>query len=196
VTAMPKIEDWVSAEEAAEMLGVNVRQVQKRAKAGYLAKTYLPRLPNERQGRVRYARADVTALLAGTPNHCEGVTAKKAGTEFPGPTGDGAADLERIRTHLQLAALPDPELEFRKHVMELIAAEKLERRARSEPRAWLTLTEAAEYCGLEEQTLVNICKASNVRAIDASGLDVGMETRKSSAWRVQRASLDAWGARP
>jgi hypothetical protein len=61
-------------------------------------------------------------------------------------------------------------------------------------KQWLTLEESAAYAGIEINTIVAVCKAGLVRAIDSKGQDVG-PGRRNGAWRVCRASLDAWGAK-
>jgi hypothetical protein len=173
--------EWITAEEAAALLGVNLRQVQKRARAGYIEKRRLPRLPTESAGRVEYSRADIDALLAGTPNHCEPVAAsgQRPGASTPPPTpGNGKSALARIPAEFpdlwlrpQLAPGPWP---------------------LAPPRAWLTLPEAAAYSGLPEVTIVSLTRGGMIRAIDQWGQDVGQGTHRAS-YRVSRASLDAYG---
>lgn len=61
-----------------------------------------------------------------------------------------------------------------------------------ECRAWFSLKDAAEYSGLEEDTLVSLIKGGFVKAIDQQGQSVSPGTRRAS-YRIQRASLDAYG---
>ncbi len=168
--AKPEQNEWVTREEAASILGVNERQVQKRAEQGYLERSFLPRRPNERQARVRYARRDLEAILAGTPNqHGIPVAPSTEPEPFPGPTGDGSTDLARIRKHL---GVPD--------VMPNVWAWPPPAR---EPRAWLTLEEAAEWSGLPAPIIAELLRTSQVDSIG----------RGPKTWRIRRASLDAWG---
>jgi hypothetical protein len=176
--------EWITAEEAAALLGVNLRQVQKRARAGYIEKRRLPRLPTESAGRVEYSRADVDALLDGTPNHCEPVgfpqrvraaEEAEAGSDArPPAAGNGT------RALAPAAFFRPPEL----------AAGHWP--APTAPRAWLTLPEAAAYSGLPEVTIVSLTRGGMIRAIDQWGQDVGQGTHRAS-YRMSRASLDAYG---
>jgi hypothetical protein len=174
-TATATSEEWVSKEEAAALMGVKPRQVEKRAQAGYIEKRYLDRRLNERSARVQYSRADIVAFLAGTPNHCEAVAqdaAKSVSREVSGSlAGNSGNALALIDQTLPLG--------FWSTIFE-------RRREPREPRAWLTLAEASEYSGLPVPFLSQLLRAELVYAIG----------RGPATWRIQRASLDGYGSEP
>lgn len=180
---MVALDPWITGDEAAGILKVKRRQIQKRAEQGFIEKKYLPKRPNERQGRVLYARADVDALLAGAPNHMEEAVAI---AQFPeGPSGDGTKDLARIR-----AATP---VRAAHRIIEDMLGEHaaLARLVHPPPDAWqryatkafLTLDEAIEYFGLPRPEMERLLREGLVYSFG----------RGPKTWRIQRAALDAYG---
>lgn len=169
--------EWISKEEAAELLSVKPRQVEKRAAEGYLEKRTLPRQPHEKQARVEYKRADVDAILDGKPNQY----GKPMRPEMPeAPSGDGTADLARFRAAAPpMPILPDPGSII--HFLATLA--RVLPPPRREPRAWLTLAEAVEYCGLPAAELERLLREGLVYSFG----------RGPKTWRIQRAALDAYG---
>lgn len=163
---------WVPKEEAAIMLGISRRQIERREQQGYLEKRIEPRQPNERTARVSYALDDIQALKAGKPNvHARIVpdgesmpavpetgTASIALAPIPphrAPQGGRSAEpfLAEIAAQLARIAVPAP-----------LAAPAL--------KAWIPLADAADYSGLP---------ASFLRAKALSGVpwaeNVGTEKR-------------------
>lgn len=61
-------DEWLLKEEAAKLLGVATRQVERRARHGYIESKRLARGINETTARVVFSRADILALKAGKPN--------------------------------------------------------------------------------------------------------------------------------
>lgn len=66
----PKISEldsalYIGKVEAAKLLKVHPRQLERRAQQGRIEKHYLPRKPGEKAARVVYSRADIEALLSG-----------------------------------------------------------------------------------------------------------------------------------
>jgi hypothetical protein len=59
---------WLSKAEAAQALGVSVRQLELKTAQGRIRKETLPKKPNERAARVVYSREDLDAIRAGSPN--------------------------------------------------------------------------------------------------------------------------------
>lgn len=163
--------EWITKEEAAKILGVNVRQVQKRAEQGYIEKRPLPRLPNERQARVVYARRDVEALAAGTPN-------QHAVMEPEAPANPPNA----------LAIVPKPQAsgDLMRQWVEATAALNRIAETRRSPRAWLTLDEAAEFSGLTKGWL--LAQASSVVPM-LEIRDMGKHAR-GGRWRFFRGDLE------
>jgi hypothetical protein len=169
-------EIWISKEEAAKILNVKPRQIQNRTAEGYIRKSFLPRRPDESNPRAVYSKSDVLALKAGKPNQYAVEVEPAKEDDFPAPTGNGSADLERIRAWPQTGG----QLDFQP------------RPGPRQPRAWLTLPEAEEHSGLPEATILTLCKAGYVRAIDLQGQEVGIRTLHR-CYRILCASLDAWG---
>jgi excisionase family DNA binding protein len=56
---------WVGKEEAAKLLKVSVRQIERRAHQGAIERKHLPKAANEKSARVVFSRADIEALLRG-----------------------------------------------------------------------------------------------------------------------------------
>jgi hypothetical protein len=192
--------EWVSKQDAAKTLGVNERQVEKRAQQGYLRKRFLPRQANEKTARVEYAREDVDALLCGKPNMWgepvpEAVpepvekkidnglqTAFKqyARAGLPPITAEGAFAFPLIpEAHLaSVNAQTDAWRGMAAHLAKLTELTSPPIR-----KAWLTFEEAVEHSGLTGPYLANLLHTSQV---DNYG-------RGPKTWRVRRASLDAYG---
>jgi hypothetical protein len=117
--------EWVNKTEAAEILGVSVRQVEIRAAKGEVRKQVLPKKPNERAARVEYLREDLEAIRAGKPNRRGEPTPEPVALAVVAPAGDPFAGLAAHLAALS-RAFPPP----------------------VETRPWLSLTEAAAWSGL------------------------------------------------
>jgi hypothetical protein len=167
---------WMYAEEVCKVLKVKLRQVQQRAAQGYIETHQLPRKPTERQGRTLYRRADVEALKAGKPNmHAVEV-------EMPAKTQALPARAETKALARRPPLSPSiAELSGIGGVLTL--REFLQETRPREPKAWLTLDEAAAYSGLPRILL-------EVEIWHNRIVTLG---RGPKTWRIQRASLDAFG---
>jgi hypothetical protein len=163
---------WLTKDEAAALLGVHPRQVERREAGGQIRKKALPREPGQTTARVVYSRADLLAVKAGTPNDYRragsvpGANALTvAGSYDAGAAvGPGAAALETLAAVLQRIA---PAVHEPNHA----------------PRPWLTLEEAAEYSGLPAAWLLRNAKEAYVGAIDLGGRPRG------GRWRFRRDEL-------
>lgn len=60
--------EWLGKADAARLLGVATRQVERRTRQGYIDSRREPRGVNETTARVVYSRTDILALKAGKPN--------------------------------------------------------------------------------------------------------------------------------
>lgn len=120
---------WLTKPDAAALLGVATRQIERREAAGQLRKRTLPRAPGETSARVVYSRADLLALKAGAPN-------------------EYAADNGTPTTALAAAGVP---FDFVGAFASALAALKPDAPA---PRPWLTLDEAAAASGLTARYLL------------------------------------------
>lgn len=168
---------WIPIAEAAQLLGVTPRQVQRREQAGNIEKRFGPRIGSA-GAPVLYSRADIEALKAGMPNvHAREVDAH--------PQSDRAGK----STALALAGAPDATValaritpsEILKSLAELINA------ARNvpplEPKPWLTLEEAVEYSGLPGSFLL-----AKAREGASFAMDVASKGDRQH-WRFSRDGL-------
>lgn len=165
--------NWLGREDAARILGVSVRQVEKRASQGHIRKRTLDRLAHERTARVEYLREDVDRLRSGVlPNHGTVVREK------PKPASAGLIDEKTALTPAspQMAGNASWQ-EFCRAVAGAIAP-------RPEPKPWLTLREASEYSGLPVGYLRRVAARGDFGAIDVS-----FEGSKKRAWRFRRAAF-------
>ena len=209
--AKPELSDWITKEQAAELLGLKERQVQKRAEQGYIEKRYLPRLPNERQARVMYARRDVDALAAGTPNHCQELPAATSGNGPAGPQQLGEASpapkpdaaLQAAFAQYVAAGMPPltaegafafprlPEAELASvnsqveawNAMATYLTKLSNALAPPQRKAFLTFEEAIAYSGLPAAEIDRLLREGLIYSFG----------RGPKTWRIQRASLDAYG---
>jgi hypothetical protein len=197
-------EDWLGKAEAAALLGVHPRQLERRASAGQVRKRILPKKPSEKAARVVYFREDLEAIKRDPPeahmDHSELALLKEHEAK---ELEKERAAIERERNivasvdrliaaiETQNRAIPDPERAAqaaadakRLQAIEALVAAFI--RAfpppASEPRYWLKLTEAAEYSGLTESWLL-----AQARAGAQYALNVGMGTRAN--WRFNREML-------
>jgi hypothetical protein len=152
-------EEWVNKTEAAEILGVSVRQVEIRAAKGEVRKRILPKKPNERAARVIYLREDLDAIRAGKPNRYGEPKPETALAVTPVSGGDPFAGLAAHLAALS-RAFPPP----------------------VEKRPWLTLAEASEWSGLPAAWLT-------ARAREGAPYAVNVGQGSKAHWRFNRAAL-------
>ena len=115
---------WLGKAEAAEFLGVSVRQIEYRAARGEIRKRTMPKERHERAARIVYSREDLAAIRAGE--------VKNTARWLFQPSPHLAAGVARF------LALPRP----------LIDALRERREPAAAARPWLSLADAAEYSGL------------------------------------------------
>lgn len=186
----PAPEEWLPKADAAKLLGVAVRQLERRQRQGYIEKKSEPRKPMETSAPVFYSRTDILALKAGTPNvHAREVESAPLADDFFDGRGlsaeqTGKALKERQSTALALrpAADADPFAGLAARLAGLSAFA-----AQYNPQVikpWLTLDEAVEYSGLPRAFLLAQAKAGN-----AFATNVGTDT--SHRWRFNRDALGA-----
>ncbi len=202
--------EWISKQEAAVLLDVNVRQIEKRVLAGYISKRYQPRLRGQGTARVEVLRADVLALIDGThPKLSEPMpklASRDANIDGPQSISDRPARalealeaLERYvarqtpRMQALALATADPVSPERLGHLQDLEATALATKSLA-ARAWLTLPEAAEYSGLPEDTLWTIVMGGGIDAVDRHGNPASATAPQRRHVRVRRASLDTWGA--
>src|SRR5215203_7388969 len=152
---------WVSAKDAAKLLGRSERSVLRRYEQGYIRRDAGRREPGASIATPLYSVDDIEALLAGTPNY------------YP-PDGSSAAPM-RITAASTVYALPAPAATTAEETGDGDAA-------LDHSRPWLTLAQAAEYSGLPASYLA---WAAGREVFEA--LDVGI--RPGGRWRFHRDSL-------
>lgn len=189
-TPKPALEEWIPKAAAAKLLGVSLRQIERREKEGFIEKRTLDRLPTESTGRVVYSRTDLVALKAGTPNiHArvvQDVVQVPENGEIPNkPATDGQPG------KLALMRVPDasgPSADFGlkpKEAAELCAVALGAYRVSLITRAWLTVDEAVEYSGLPRGYLLKRAREGWDAAVDVS------TGGAHQFWRFNRAALGA-----
>lgn len=179
----PALAEWIPKSEAARLLGVGMRQIERREQNGLIEKRTMPRLPTESTGRVLYSRADVAALKAGTPNmHARPVAENRQNSQNG---SNGPTELARIPAGRARAALERGQdvsaNAIAGHLLSVIAAKYA---APPAPKPWLTLDEAYEYSGLPKNYLL-----AEARAGRPFALNVGDNARPR--WRFNREALGA-----
>jgi hypothetical protein len=163
-------EEWLSTAEAAALLGVKERQLQERAKTGYIEKRHLPRQLHERTAPVRFSRSDIEAILAGKPNmHARIVD------DIPSPTPPAPAE-----TAPQTALAVAPEHSDSQLVAALKTAlfERPALAASSLPTPFVTLEEGAIYSGLPTRLLKRYIRNGTLPA-----------ARFGGKWYIKRCNL-------
>jgi hypothetical protein len=163
---------WLAKEEAAELLGVGVRQLENRAAKGEIRKNPLPRQRNERAARVLYSIEDIEAIRAGKPNYY--------GEAKPEPKPEPAlavlAPAAQQPGAVTYHASPWPYEAFVKMVREF--------RATPPAKPWLSLAEASEWSGLPAAWLV-------ARAREGAAFAVNVGQGSKAHWRFNREALAA-----
>jgi hypothetical protein len=165
-------QEWIPKSAAAKLLGVSLRQVERREQNGYIEKRIEPRLAHESMGRVLYSRSDVIALKSGKPN----IHAREVPISESQPGGEKSAGAGRALA--VVARKADPFAGLPAFLAQLGAAYP----APAAPRLWLTLEEAAEHSGLPASWLKRRAEDGSIDA-----LNVG--TAKACRWRFNRDAL-------
>jgi hypothetical protein len=158
---------WVSKAEAAQLLAVSPRQIERHEAAGKIRKQIAPKAPGERSGRAIYSRSDLQAIKAGTPNDYR---------QPPAPAPAPAAELS-TRQPQETA----PAAELLPLLAQLISSKQP---PPAQMRPWLTAAEAAEYSGLPAWWL--IAQAEEGHA--GTAIDIGIR-RAGGRWRFRRSDL-------
>ena len=172
-------QEWIPSLEAAHILGIGERELQRKAKRYPKQLTRkTQRLGPQRQLSALYLRSD---LMAFRDRQAKGIDPASAERLIPGetegadvpdaavpPTGESLA-LERLNTGDPLTRLA-----------ELLA--RLSAHYQPQPKPWMTLSEAAEYSGLPKGYLLGLCRQNKL------GTDVGR--RRGGRFRISRKQLE------
>jgi hypothetical protein len=184
MTATKTTAEWLLKEDAAKLLGVATRQVERRARQGFIETKRLPRGINETTARVVYLRADLVAIKAGKPNvHAVAVSEKpeQSHDEYFTESRDLARKPESTTGAVALRPGSDDPFEALAAKLAGLASFAAQY-AKPDVKPWLTLAEAVEYSGLPSHHLVEQARAGLIRAVN-----VGQGTREF--WRFNREAL-------
>jgi hypothetical protein len=175
--------EWVGKAEAARLLGVHPRQLERRAHQGRITKRVLPRKPSEKAARVVYSRADIEDLKRNPPEaqmdqselallreHEEKEREReRAATERERNITTSVdrliATIEQqnkaavpVANPVSQSIAPDPFAGLAAHLAALSAAFP------PPGKPWLSLREAAGYSGLPARWLRAAARAGKLRA--------------------------------
>lgn len=158
-------ERWLTKEEAAKVLGMSIRHVERLAAAGQIEKRHVSPGAGTRYGGVHYLGSSVEAVLK---ERQEGIHA---------PVKNALA----VVAPTQLARVP-PLTPRQKHLFDTreIADQALALSA----IPWLTLDQASEYSGLTKAWLLREAQGAGIAI-----RDMGKKSR-GGAWRFFRADLE------
>jgi hypothetical protein len=166
-------ETWIPKARAAELLGLSVREVERMAQNGRIQKRYDKPGPGRRYGCVLYREADVLAIEE----------EREVGIHNSG----GAQAKQNLLTLLPASQVGPRAVEAQVDAWGALTAHLAKLSAAfptpTNRKAWLTLEEAAEHSGLPVAKLTELVSSEVVYAIG----------RGPKTWRIQRASLDAFG---
>jgi hypothetical protein len=154
--------EWLSKRDAARMLGVSERQIERRAAAGTIRSRRDSRRPDQTAAPVLFSREDVEAIKAGTPNY------------HPVVEKAPLAQLEASESKGILPAAPVGLGSLLEHVAQRLGP------VRPEPKPWLNLEDAVAYSGLPEGLLKHLGPELLAR---------GDALRYKRAWYFRRAAL-------
>jgi hypothetical protein len=167
-------DEWITKEEAAKMLGVSTRQIERLAARGLIQRRYIKPGKGNRYGQTQVQGAAVLTMT------------KERQAAMRGDSGDGStrvavAPAARSQTALATNAQADFFTGLAAHLAKLSAA--------FPPPAknpWLTLDEAAEFSGLTKAWLLE--QAASVVPMLAIR-DMGKHAR-GGRWRFFRGDLE------
>ncbi len=172
--AAPK---WLTKQEAANILGLSTREVERMAQHGRITKRYNPPgVGKARYGHTLYLETDILAI---DHERDLGIHNTKPVPIAPALHSAGA-----------LALIPQAQAEaasaqtiawgaLTTHLAKLTAALP----SKEVTKKWLTFDEAAEYSGLPKAKLAELLRAKKVYCFG----------RGPKSWTIQRASLDVFG---
>jgi hypothetical protein len=167
---------WLNKRDAAALLKVNPRQVERRVEAGQIKKQVIPRKPWQHANPVVFSRADIEAILRGEPNQYAVIVKKpKSVVAAEGESMQAVQAVEeKAVVHANGApSLPVASVPWRDLLAGLASSAK--------EKPWLSLTEAAEYTGLPLRWLRDRARAGAVHAHN-----VGL---KRERWMFNREAL-------
>jgi hypothetical protein len=171
----PAEEVWITKKQTAEILGVGAREVERMAKNGRIHKLYQPpnRKEDRRYGQVLYLQTDVRVIEQ------ERLYGVRSSAPLPPQAALALAPISQAQARVADAQV-DAWHGLAAHLAKLSAAFPT---PKPQPRAWLTLEEAVDYCGLPLAELERLLREGLIYSFG----------RGPKTWRIQRASLDAYG---
>lgn len=150
--ATPAPAEWLPKKEAAALLGVSTRQVERYAESGRI-RMQLARLPGERTDRNVYALEDLEKLNA-----------------------DRAAPAPKLLPFPEaMARTESPAIAALTAILQQTAQPRIE-------RAWLTLDEAAAYSGLPASEIARLVRDKDVYAIGQGHVTWRIQRESLDEW--------------
>jgi DNA-binding transcriptional MerR regulator len=165
--------NWLTKKEAAQVLGVSLRQMERIAQLEKFEKT------KDAQGRALF-REEVIEKLSATRGAAQQEEFQKLQVERVIEKIDARKAQAAAVNGVQIdsaRALADYLAKLTEHLAALTTA------AREGPKAFLTIEEASRYCGLPQPFIANLLRTDQVNHIG----------RGPVTWRISRASLDEYG---
>ena len=149
----------MSKKYAAMMLGVSLRQIERRESQGYIEKRKAERRMGESTARSEYSRADIEALKAGTPNvHAREVSQTEGYIEAIREAGEESQKARKPENGAGKALAtrpPNSWPSFEERIGAFVATLQANPLVRApQLRPWLTLDEAVAFSGLPRAFLV------------------------------------------
>jgi hypothetical protein len=176
----PNNAEWLSKRDAARLLGVGERQIERQAAAGKIRTRREPRQPHQTAAPVLFSREDVEAIKAGTPNYYPVVEKRPAaGSNDAGAVASGEPETQESKAILP-AAPAAPAGAALERLAQLLAAPPA-----PPAKPWLSISEAAAFSGLPAAFLRR--HAPDLAPI---GYAVDVSRGGRPRWRILRAALE------
>lgn len=167
--AEPEVQHWVKKAEAASILAISTRQLERYTASGRIA-SRRSLIPGEKTERALYLLDDVHRLKSELDNRVNvGLIATRE------TTASVAGLLTREGPITQVLDTVAEAIRAQTAVLQQNTAPRLD-------KGWLTLDEAAPYSGLTVPTIAALIRDNQVFAMG----------RGPVTWRIQRESLDEW----
>jgi hypothetical protein len=174
--------EWLPKAEAAALLDVAPRTLERHEAKGYIEKRNAPRGPLGRGNEVEYSVADILALKAGKPNVHARPVAEESSMALAPVNGSPAT----VAPSTALARRNDKDAgPFAGLAAQLagLAAFAAQYGPPAEGKPWLSLREAIDYSGLPKANLLKRARAGTLRAELVSG-----ESARE-VWKFNREAL-------
>jgi hypothetical protein len=164
--------EWISKEEAAQMLGVSTRQIERLAARGLIKRRYTKPGKGNRYGKVEVEGGTVLEMTH----------ERRAALRAPSDASTDVAVVPVARSQSRQIA---PQTDFFANLAVKLAglSELALKYGPPQTKPWLTFEEAVEYSGLTPTMLETAIRDAEVTALG----------RGRGTWRISRRTLDEHG---